>query len=136
MVLAISTQHLIVTVRHEINGPYSTRLSTANCGAAAFQTAVEDRRSKANFRPSMLNSKRKGAIRRWGQSERDEGHLTCDFDAETPGDDEMRLHGGVATPASNSPLTAGSPTQLPTRKTPQAQTHHHGHAPRMGILHH
>jgi hypothetical protein len=63
---------------------------------------VEDRRSKANHRPSALNLEGKGAIRRWGQSERDEGYLTSDFGAEAPGDDKVRLRGGVATPASNS----------------------------------
>lgn len=100
-----------------INCPCLTQLSSADSGGAARLTATEPRQSRADYRPSALNSKGKGVVHWWGQSERNEGHLTSDSGAEIPGDDEVRLHDGVVTPTSNSPHNVGLPSQLPTRTT-------------------
>jgi hypothetical protein len=104
----------IGTVDHAIDGPSRTRPPPTGTSGAAHPIAAGHRRSRADYRPGALNSKGIGAIQRWGNANKHEGHFTFNPGAEIPGDDGTRLHGGGTTPVSNSRCDAGLPSQSQT----------------------
>jgi hypothetical protein len=104
---------LIGTVDRAINGPSRTQPPLTGTGAV-HPIAAGHRWSRVDYHPGSLNSKGIGAIQRWGNANKHEGHFTFNPGAKILGDDGARLHGGGTTPLSNSRRDAGLPSQSQT----------------------